>query len=108
MVERPFERLRVQPADDRAGRGEQLGLAALGDDPAVADDDEVVGDRLDLAQQVGGEQDRAAAVGEVAQQPAHPGDALGVEPVRRLVEDQHRGSPIRACAMPSRWRMPSE
>ena len=55
----------------------------------VADHDQLVGDRLDLAQQVRGEQHGAAAVGEVAQQPAHPGDALRVEAVGRLVEDQH-------------------
>ena len=42
---------------------EQLGLGALGDDPAVADHDQVVGDDLDLVQQVRGEQHGAAAVG---------------------------------------------
>ena len=80
---------RVEPAHDHAGRGEQLGHAALGDDLSAADDDELVGHRLDLAQQVRGEQDGARAVGEVAQQPAHPRDALGIEAVGRLVEDQH-------------------
>ena len=35
------------------------------------------------------EQDGAAAVGEAAQQVAHPADAGRVEPVGRLVEDQH-------------------
>ena len=80
---------RVERADDHAGGGQQLVLGALGDDPAVADHDELVGDRLDLAQQVRGEQHGAGAVGEVAQQPAHPVDALGVQAVGRLVEDQH-------------------
>ena len=46
---------------------------------------------LDLAQQVRGQQHGAAAVGEVAQQVAHPADALGVEAVGRLVEDQDLG-----------------
>ena len=64
-------------------------LAALGDDLAVADHDELVGDRLDLAQQVRGQQHGPGAVGEVAQQLAHPEDALGVEAVGGLVEDQH-------------------
>ena len=27
-------------------------------------------------------------VGEVTQQRSHPGDALGIEPVRRFIEDQ--------------------
>ena len=44
---------------------------------------------LDLVEQVGGEQHGAAAVGEVAEQSAHPPDAGRVEPVGRLVEDQH-------------------
>ena len=49
------------------------------------------------------------AVGEVAQQPAHPVDALGVEAVGRLVEDQHAaGRRAARGRCPSRWRMPSE
>jgi hypothetical protein len=39
-------------ADECAGGGEQVGLRALGDDPAVADDDDVVGDDLDFVQQM--------------------------------------------------------
>ena len=70
---------------------QQLGLGALGDDPALADHDEVVGDDLDLVQQVRGEQHGAAAVGVPAEQVAHPADAGRVEAVGRLVEDQHLG-----------------
>ena len=77
--------------DEHARAGQQLLAGALGDDPAVADDQQLVGDRLDLHQQVRGEQDGAAAVGEVAQQAAHPAHALGVEAVGGLVEDQHLG-----------------
>ena len=55
----------------------------------AADDHQLVGDRLDLGEQVGGEQHGAAAVGEVAQQAAHPAHPLRVEPVGGLVEDQH-------------------
>jgi hypothetical protein len=36
--------------------GEELGLGAGGDDAAVADDDDVVGDNLDLVEEVGGQQ----------------------------------------------------
>ena len=57
----------------------------------VADDDEVVGDDLDLVQQVRGQQDGAAAVGVVAEQVAHPPDAGRVEAVGRLVEDEDLG-----------------
>ena len=42
---------------------QQVGLGALRDDPAVADHDEVVGDDLDLVQQVRGQQHGAALVG---------------------------------------------
>ena len=102
------ERLAVVGADQRAGAGEQLVARALGDDPAVADDHQPVGDRVDLVQQVRGEQHGAAAVGEVAQQAAHPAHPLGVEAVGGLVEDQHLGFAEQRVAIPSRWRMPSE
>ena len=42
-------------------------------------------------QQVRGQQHGAAAVGEVAQELAHPAHPGRVEPVGRLVEDQHLG-----------------
>jgi hypothetical protein len=68
-------------------------LAAGRDDPAVADHDQVVGDDLDLVQQVRGQQDGAALAGEARQQVAHPPDPGRVEPVGRFVEDQHPGVP---------------
>jgi hypothetical protein len=40
---------------------------------------------------VTGQEHGPAPVGEVPQQPAHPGDALGVQAVRRLVQDQRLG-----------------
>ena len=79
----------VERLDERPGGLQQLVLGALGDDLAAADHDQLVGDHLDLVQQVGGQQHGAAAVGEVAQQAAHPVDAGRVEAVGRLVEDQH-------------------
>ena len=80
---------RVQAADQRARCGEQVGLAAVGHDHAAADDHQVVGDDLDLVQQVRGQQDGAAALGEALEQPAHPVDAGRVESVGGLVQDQH-------------------
>ncbi len=50
--------------DDGAGAGEQLLGRALRDDLPVPDDDDVVGDPLDLVEQVRAEQHRAAAGGE--------------------------------------------
>ena len=89
--DRGGERLLVGGAHERAGAGQQLLARARGGDPAAADDHELVGDHLDLGQQVRGQQHGPAAVGEVAQQRAHPAHALGVEPVGGLVEDQHLG-----------------
>ena len=79
---------RTRPDVGAAGL-EQLLLRALRDDPAPADEDQVVGDLLDLVQQVGGEQHGAALRGVLLEQPAHPVDARRVEAVGGLVEDQH-------------------
>ena len=89
LVQGTGEPVVVGGAHEGAGRGQQLGLAALGDDRAVADHDDVVGDDLDLVQQVRGQQHGAAVVGEAAEQVAHPADAGRVEAVGGLVEDQH-------------------
>ena len=74
------------PADCRSSR-----LGALADDPAVADHHDVIGDDLDLVQQVRGQQDGSSLVGVVAEQVPHPADAGRVEPVGWFVEDQHGG-----------------
>ena len=62
-----------------------------GEEPAGADDDEVVGEHGELGDQVARHEDRAALVGEAAQRVAQPADAVGVESVGRLVEQQHLG-----------------
>ena len=65
---------------------------ALADQPAGADDDHPVDGLLHLGEQVAGHQHGPAlVVGEVAEEAAQPLDALGVQAVGRLVEDQHRG-----------------
>ena len=64
-------------------------LVPLGHDLAVADQDHLVGDLLDLVEQVAGQADGATAVGVPLEQSAHPADAGRVEAVRGLVEDQH-------------------
>ena len=66
-----------------------MGHAGVGDQPAPADDDEVVGGHRHLAHQVAGDEHGAALGGERPQQGADPADALRVEPVDRLVEQQH-------------------
>ncbi len=62
-----------------------------GEQLAGADDDEVVGEHGELGDQVAGHEHRAALVGEAAQRGAQPADAVGVESVGRLVEQQHLG-----------------
>ena len=62
----------------------------VGDDPAAADDHQMVGGVLQLAHQVAGHQHRTALVGQRPQEAAHPHDALGVHAVERLVQHQHR------------------
>jgi hypothetical protein len=76
-------------AYDGAGGLQELRLAALRDDPAVADHHDLVSYDLDLVQQVRREQHGATLVGVAAEQVAHPADAGRVEPVGGLVEDQH-------------------
>ena len=66
----------------------QLGDRAGPDEPAAVEDDDPVGDLLHLVELVAGDQHGAALVGEVAQQPAQPADAVRVEAVGRLVEDE--------------------
>ena len=63
---------------------------AVGEDRAAADDDEVVGGQRHLRHQVAGDEDRAALGGQLPGEGAHPADALGVQAVDRLVEDDDR------------------
>ena len=89
LLEGVREVARRRGAGEGAGGCEQLLLCAGGDDLAVADDDEVIGDDLDLVQEVRGQQHGSALVGVAPQQVAHPADPGRVETVGRLVEDQH-------------------
>ena len=90
-VRAPGELVGVAGADLGAGSRRAGRSWSLGDDAAVADDDQVVGDDFDLVQQVGGQQHGGAAVGVAAQQVAHPADAGGVQTVGGLVEDEDLG-----------------
>ena len=64
-------------------------IGRIGDDPAAADDDQVVRRQRHLAHQVRGHEDRAALGGERLEQVADPEHALRVQAVDRLV--QHDG-----------------
>ncbi len=63
-------------------------IGSAGDQPAAADDDELVGHQRHLGEQVAGDEHRPAGGREALEQLADPLDALRVEPVRGLVEDQ--------------------
>ena len=63
----------------------------LGQHATLADDNDLLDRLRDLCQHVAREQDRAAGGREVAQRVTQPADAVGVEPVGRLVEDQDLG-----------------
>ena len=69
--------------------GLQLGRRALGDDVAVVDDPDPVGERVGLLQVLGGEEDGDAVVGgEARDLVPERGAALDVEAGRRLVEEE--------------------
>ena len=79
--------------DDEAGAPGlvlELERGALGDDPAVVDDDDAVGELVGLVEVLGREEERRAVADEVAQHAPQLDPAAGVEPGRRLVEEEHR------------------
>ena len=61
---------------------------AFGDELAPADHQDVVGGQGHLAHQVARHHDRPTLPGQRAHEIAHPDDALGVQAVHRLVEDE--------------------
>ena len=79
-----------------------------GEQLAGADDDELVGEHGELGDQVAGHEHGAAPVGEVTQRGAQPADAVGVEPVGRLVEQQHLGFTEQGAGERQALAMPRE
>ena len=69
--------------------GHEVSDRGLGDQLALADDHEVVGGQRHLGHEVARYEHRAPFTGELLAQGAHPADALGIEAVHRLVEQQH-------------------
>ena len=58
--------------------------------PAAFDDDDVVDGRRNLGEQVTRKEHRPTLRGETTHRHPHPGDAIRVEAVQRLVEEDHR------------------
>ena len=98
--------------DDAAARGvlDEVVHRGVGEDAALADDQQVIGDQLHLAHQVRGQQHRASLLGQFGDQGTDPLDAVEVEAVDGLVEDQHsrvgqqRRGDAQALAHPQRER----
>ena len=74
-----------------------------GDDAALIDDDDPLAGLADLGQDVRAEDDRVLAAQLLDQAPGLD-DLLRVEAGGRLVEDEHIGLWISACARPTRCR----
>ena len=73
------------------GPGGQRIQGVVGDEASAVQDDHAVHGLGDLGQDVAGDEHGAPFVGQAAKQIAQPADALGVEAVGRLVEDQDLG-----------------
>src|SRR2546421_554549 len=101
-VGRPYPYLR------RAHGVDDLGDRTLPDEYAGRDDHDIVGQDLHLGEQVAGDQDGPTLGREALEEVAHPADALRVQAVGRLVEDEHlrvaeqRGRDPEALAHPQR------
>ena len=100
---------RKNASSSDAEPGRQLGDRRVGQQPSPADHHQPVGGQRHLADQVAGDEHRAALGGQRPQQVADPADPLrdpGRSPARRAAA--RAGSPSSAAAMPSRCAMPSE
>ena len=82
----------LHPRPRRRARA-HLGDGTLGHEPADVHDADVGADLLDLGEQVGGDQDGGALVGERGDQVPDLAGALRVEAVGRLVEHQQVAGP---------------
>ena len=90
LVQERREPRGVRAAHDRGARRHRLHLAHRGltDEPAFVDDHHVV-DRLgDLGEEMARDEHGSALAREHAQEVAKPANALRIEPVCRLVENE--------------------
>ena len=84
--------LRAADPDPRPGRAlHELADGTLEDHEAAPDDHQVLGHEGHLREEVARHEHGAALGGEALQEPSHPLDALGVEAVVGLVEEEGVG-----------------
>jgi hypothetical protein len=81
----------VDPYDPGARASGEFVNGALADHPAAVDDRHGVAGALHLIQQVRGQHDGAALIGQAGDQRPHLAHARRVEPVHRLVQDEQFG-----------------
>jgi hypothetical protein len=81
---------------------QDLGKRRMRDQPPAVDDHDPVCELSHLGEDVAGDEDGPALLDEVAQKAAQPADALRVEAVGRLVEEQH----VRVAEQRTRDRQP--
>lgn len=74
-----------------AGGADEFVDRGVGEEAALADDDQMVGGERHLAHEVGGDEDGAAFGGQGLEEGADPEHALGVEAVDGFVEDDGGG-----------------
>ena len=80
----------MKPLVEAASVAPEFGRGAVEPHPPLRDQDDAIGQRLDLLQDVGREQDRLA-LAEPPNRLADLANLVGVEAAGRLVEDQHVG-----------------
>ena len=93
------------PAGDAAL---ELRRGALGDDAAVVEHRDPVGELVGLVEVLGGEEDRDAVGDQLADDLPHGAAAARVQAGGRLVEEDQPGSPTSVIARSSRRRIPPE
>jgi hypothetical protein len=86
----------------------QLVRGALGDQPAVVEERDPVGQLVRFLEVLGGQEDRDPAGHEVADELPHGAAAAGSRPVVGSSRKMIRGSPTRPMARSSFRRMPPE
>jgi hypothetical protein len=69
----------------------------FGDHRAVVDDDDAVGQGVGLVEVLRGQQDRGPVTGQRPDDVPHPLAGCGVQPGRRLVEEQYRRPRHQRC-----------
>ncbi|ELS56589.1 putative Nodulation ABC transporter NodI [Streptomyces viridochromogenes Tue57] len=80
---------RTDPGEAGGVRRDEVLDAHVGEQLTASDDDQVIGGEGHLAHEVGGDEHGPSLGRQRLHQVPHPEDALGVEAVDRLVEQQH-------------------